>query len=175
MSGIPVFRKQAGNVFLSLLVSVAYLFLGLILLALAYFGFCEARKAYWDHQVKLMCEKEGGIKVYERMPIPREYIDKDGLIRIRSKPKNPAHPLAFEATPTDTFYYEWIEESIKQGGLAVGRHNLKVYRASDKKVLGSMIVYSRSGGDFPTFAHPSSISCPDIQNRPDLLNSIFIK
>ena len=143
--------------------------------ALAYLGFCEARKAYWDHQVKLMCEKDGGIKVYERVPIPREYIDKDGFIRIRSKPKNLAQPLDFEAKLTDAFYYEWVEEPIKQGSLAVGKSTFKAVRASDKKILGSMVVYSRSGGDFPTYAHPSSISCPDVRTRPDPLNLIFIK
>jgi len=135
--------------------------------------FFEGRKVIWDNRVRELCEKEGGVWVYENAQLPQQYFDRDGLVRIPSKSKNPDHPLAFEAKPSDPYYYEWIDEPVVEGYLAVGKHTLNVYRAIDNKVLGRMIVFSRSGGDIPTFAHPSSFSCPEPNNRPDLLRMIF--
>lgn len=160
--------RQRGGVIVKILLFIP-------LLVLLVFGFYEGRKAYWDYQVKAMCEKDGGPVVQEKVPIPNKYIDKDGIIHIPAKPANPNRPLSFEAKPTDAFYYEWINEPIKIGYLAVGKHTLNIIRSSDNKILGSMVVYSRSGGDFPTFAHPSSISCPDTKDQPDLLKLVFLK
>jgi len=145
----------------------------LVLLLLLAIGFFEGRKAYWDYRVKEMCEKDGGTKVFERVSIPSTYLDKDGNIRIPAKPSTPDKPLHFEAKPTDLFYYETIDEPIMSGYLAVGKHTFNVVRASDRKILATMIVYSRSGGDFPTFAHSSSFSCPDPKSRPEPLNATF--
>lgn len=137
------------------------------------FAFYEGRKAYWDYQVRKMCDQDGGVSVYERTPIPKEYVDEDGMIRLPAKPADPGRPLGFEAKSTDRFYYEWIKEPIKSGELSVSRHTFNVVRSRDKRIIGSMIVYSRSGGDFPTFAHPSSTSCPKPATRPDPLDLIF--
>lgn len=144
----------------------------LLLLAVAFF---EGRKAYWDYQVREICKKDGGTKVFERVAIPHKYIDKDGFIQIPAKPSIPDKPLHFEARTTDLFYYEMIDEPIVSGSLAVGKHTFNVVRASDRKILATMIVYSRSGGDFPAFAHPSSFSCPDPKNRTEPLNATFIR
>lgn len=153
-----------------LLIPVA--FVVLLLLAI---GFFEGRKAYWDYRVRGMCEKDGGTRVFERVATPPKYVDKDGFIRIPAKPSIPDQPLHFETKPTDLFYYETIDEPIVSGYLAVGKHTFNVVRASDRKILTTMIVYSRSGGDFPTFAHPSSFSCPDPKNRSEPLNATFIR
>jgi len=147
----------------------------MFLLLLVAVGFFEGRKAYWDYRVKGMCEKDGGTKVFERVAIPPQYVDKDGFIRIPSKPAIPDKPLSFEAKTTDSFYYEAIDTPIVSGYLAVGKHSFNVVRTSDSKILSTMIVYSRSGGDFPTFAHPSSYSCPGAKSRPDPLDATFIK
>lgn len=147
----------------------------LVLLFLVALGFFEGRKAYWDYRVRGMCEKDGGTRVFERVSIPPAYIEKDGTIRIPAKASIPDRPLHFEAKPTDLFYYEMIDEPIASGYLAVGKHTFNVVRTSDRKILATMIVYSRSGGDFPTFAHPSSFSCPDPKNRTEPLNATFIR
>jgi len=147
----------------------------LVVLLLLAIGFFEGRKAYWDSQVRRMCEKDGGTRVFERVAIPPIYLDKDGFIRIPAKPSISDKPLHFEAKPTDLFYYEIVDEPIVSGYLAVGKHAFNVVRASDRKILSTMIVYSRSGGDFPTFVHPSSFSCPDPKNRSEPLNATFIR
>lgn len=147
----------------------------LVLLLALVFAFFEGRKAYWDYRVKEMCERDGGIVVYEKVSIPDKYVDKNGIIRIPQKLPVSGRRQGFEAEATDLFYYEWIDEPIRTGSLAVGRHTLNIIRSTDKKILGSMIIYSRSGGDLPTFAHPSSFSCPDPKARQDPLNMVFVK
>lgn len=147
----------------------------LVVLLLLAVGFFEGRKAYWDYRVKRMCEKDGGVRVFERVAIPPMYVDRDGVIRIPAKPSIPDKPLHFEAKPTDLFYYETIDESIVSGYLAVGKHTFNVVRAIDRKILATMIVYSRSGGDIPAFSHPSSFSCPDPKSRSEPLNATFIR
>ena len=63
----PVRRMRgASTVKLLVLIPVA-----LVLLLLLVVGFFEGRKAYWDSQVREMCEKDGGVKVFETFPITR--------------------------------------------------------------------------------------------------------
>ena len=107
----------------------------LVVLLLLAIGFFEGRKAYWDYRVRGMCEKDGGTRVFERVPIHPTYLDKDGIIRIPAKPSIPDKPLHFEAKQTDLFYYEMIDEPIVSGYLAVGKHTFNLVRASDRKIL----------------------------------------
>jgi len=47
----------------------------LLLLAVAFF---EGRKAYWDYQVRGMCEKDGGVSIYEKVAVTRSQFQKWG-------------------------------------------------------------------------------------------------
>ncbi|MBK8306680.1 MAG: hypothetical protein IPL00_06020 [Gammaproteobacteria bacterium] len=42
------------------------LLLPLILAGLG-IAYCEANKAYWDHRVRELCKKDGGVTVFERI------------------------------------------------------------------------------------------------------------
>lgn len=145
-----------------------------VLLALV-FAFYEGRKAYWDYRIMKLCAEDGGTTVYEKAAIPDKYVDKNGVIKIPPKSNGADGRLHFQAKDTDPFYYEWINEPITTGRLSVEKHTFNIVRASDQRILGRMIVYSRSGGDFPTYAHPSSISCPDPRERKDPLELVFVK
>ena len=154
MSVIPMFRKQAGNVLLSLLASAAYLFFGLVLLTLAYFVYCEARKAYWDRQVKQMCEKDGGVRVYEKEKISRELYKQlggqQGEIPIYSK----------SSTSIDAPYFTEERTSyLHEKDPQVRRSETRYMKMQNNKTLAIYVYYARVGGDFPTFAHPSSQGC----------------
>ncbi|MBK9667618.1 MAG: hypothetical protein IPO61_18090 [Gammaproteobacteria bacterium] len=47
------------------------LLLPLILAGLG-IAYCEANKAYWDHRVRELCKKDGGVTVFERVLLMRE-------------------------------------------------------------------------------------------------------
>jgi hypothetical protein len=93
----------------------------LILLVLLAMGFFEGRKAYWDYQVRGMCEKDGGVKVYERAPLPQKYFDRDGHIRI---------PFDAHATAGDEYFLRTIRTSIVDGHLSVVKHQTQLFRSA---------------------------------------------
>jgi len=172
MSGIPVFRKQAGSVLLSLLASVAYLFLGLVLVTLAYFGFCEARKAYWDHKVRLMCEKDGGLTIYEKVTISRSrnknlFSEVNGILNI---------PYDLIAKPDHAYYAKSEPEKvIRESAPKVWQDEYLHIRKADNKVIARQRYYARRGGDFPIgIAHDSSFSCPTSEQAQKSLQTLFV-
>lgn len=128
----------------------------LVLLAVA---FCEINKAYWDHQVKLMCEKDGGVTVYERVELTKEEYEKNdgenGAIRVPPE----------TSSVTDKYDYasKNVMYELHKSNPNVWRMDGVVYRKFDRKQLGKMVTYSRVGGDFPMGFHSSSFSCGDIK------------
>ena len=122
-----------------------------ILLAAAFLlAGCE--KARLDQQVKELCVKDGGIKVYETVKLPAERFDQWGMV----KPYDPTQ---------------------KENALGVEylyRH--QVFRRSDGKLLGETISYGRGGGDMPGPWEPSSYHCPPTSESSEiaLFKKIFV-
>jgi hypothetical protein len=136
-------------------------------------AFCEANKAYWDHQVKQWCEKDGGVTVFEKTSITSRYMIDEKYIRIPSAPPVGRSPFKWEAKFDDDFYYDIKDNYLKTGYPSIVKTISVVVRASDKKTLGQAVRYSRRGGDFPTgIIHGSSYTCPDGNS---LEESVFIK
>lgn len=138
---------------------------GLLLLWLFVPGYLlYGRTALLDAEVRELCAKDGGVKVYETVKLLAERFDKWGNVRIPSK-RN--------AAPTDEYYYELETTYFRTGNPEVWRSRYWVVRRSDGKVLGESIRYSRRGGDIPGPWHPSSFGCPDTSTQPGIGKSIF--
>jgi hypothetical protein len=128
------------------------------------------KKMYYDAQVREMCEKDGGITVYETVELPNDKFNRWGQINF-FEPEKGENALGGKYT------YKSSTEHIKHGNhfeLSIYRHHTMVYRNYDKKLLGEQISYARRGGDLPGFWHPSSYSCPEF-NGNSLLKKMFIK
>lgn len=125
---------------------------------------CE--KARLDEQVKELCAKDGGVKVFETVRLPAEKFDSHG---------NPMLPAKARSKPGDQYYYELETEYLKTGNPEFWRSRHRVIRASDGKVLGESIRYVRRGGDLPGPWHESSFGCPEIGSEPSLERSIFLR
>ena len=125
----------------------------IVLLILA-IGFYEGRKAYWDAEVRTMCEKDGGIKVFETVKLDRqEYVlllDKFGQL-LPPKQNYTSSKVTIIHTDTSSF--------IRRSSPEVRRDELAIIRRSDNKVLGVSVSYSRVGGDLIAL-HPTYFSCP---------------
>ncbi|WP_154716613.1 hypothetical protein [Sterolibacterium denitrificans] len=141
----------------------SFVFSGLALVSLT--G-CE--KYRLDAEVRELCAKDGGIKVYEKVTLPPEKFDQYGNIRI---------PTKKDAKPSDEYYYDDEDTYFRKGdpydGPNMWRSHTKVVRRSDGKVLGESIRYTRVGGDIPGPWHPSHFSCYDMDIPMDLEKSIF--
>lgn len=117
-------------------------------------GFYEGRKAHWDSKVREMCEKDGGVKIYETVTLDAseysKYINQFGNFVI-PRANNDKNSLLVSK---DSSVY------IRQSNPEVRRNELAVIKNPGGKTLGVRVSYSRVGGDFIAF-HPSIYRCPE--------------
>lgn len=118
-----------------------------------------------DNEVRQLCAKDGGIKVYETVTVPAEMVDEYGAIRIPSKQ---------DAKLSDEYYYESDTTYFRNGNPEMRRSRDRIIRRSDGKVLGEFVYYARRGGDMPGPWHESSFGCPEIRTLPNFERSIFV-
>jgi hypothetical protein len=122
-----------------------------------------------DAQVDELCAKDGGIKVYETVTLPKERFNEWGQFPV---------PSERYAKPTDEYYmvekttYIQGHSNGYDGNLVVYQNHYWIYRKKDQKLLGEDISYARLGGDLPLPAHSSSYRCPE---RNHILEKIFLK
>ncbi|MDK9705272.1 MAG: hypothetical protein OEL20_19275 [Sulfuritalea sp.] len=126
------------------------IFYGLMIASLFLVG-CE--KARLDQQVKELCAKDGGVKVYETVTLSTDMYD-------RYARTNWILPDKSDAKPTDDYYIEIQRHYYKTGNPEMSRRQYRIIRRSDEKVLGESISYGRGGGDLPGPWHGSSYHCP---------------
>ncbi len=143
-----------------------------LVIALLWFGasFWHAggQKIYYDLEVKRLCARDGGVKVYETVKLPAEVYDAYAR-------RNWILPDKVQAKPGDEYYYEVDRHYYRKGEPQMMRRQAKIIRRSDGKVLGEMVRYGRGGGDLPGPWHPSSFTCPRPTEGPYLEPSVFQK
>jgi len=139
-------------------------FIGLLWLA--------AGEKWWlDYQVRELCAKDGGVKVYEAVTLPAERFDKRWQFINFYKPTQGENSLGVEYLfKQDTHYY-------RIGNPEMSRVQYQIYRRSDGKLLGETILYGRGGGDLPGPWHGSSFTCPTYAEAGInvLLQKLFIQ
>lgn len=126
----------------------------------------QGEKWLADQQVRELCAKDGGGRVYETVKLTADKFDQYGQIRI---------PPKQDVKHGDEYYYESSMHYLKKGSPELWQLSFKVYRASDSKLLGEAISYARRGGDMPGPWHESSFGCPGDADITDLKKQIFIK
>ena len=129
---------------------------------------CE--KARLDQQVKALCTKDGGIKVYETVVLTADKFDARGIVVFYN-------PTLGENSLGPEYIFMRMTEDLKTGKPDLRRTHYQIIRRADKKILGETVLYSRRGGDMPGPWHDSHFSCPDPNEAGSvvLINRIFIK
>lgn len=143
-----------------------------MLLLLVSMGGCE--KFQLDERMELLCTQDGGMKVFETVQLPPEMFDQNGDPFPGWRKRQLGDRLGTE------YLYERTEATLKAGNPIEGEGRLlrierRVIRRADSKLLGTSVVYLRSGGDFIAYAHPTSRVCPATHNDNHLIHKIFIK
>jgi hypothetical protein len=136
---------------------------------------CE--KAALDRQVAELCEKDGGVKVYEAVRLPPEMFDRDG----NPFPGWRGRSLGDRLGPA----YRYLRETayLKEGDPnqffsegVLSRYSEKIIRVSDNKLMGESVVYGRTGGEAILLGHPSGTMCPILKSADKtLIRSVFLK
>ena len=128
-----------------------------------------AQGATWqaDKQVRELCAKDGGVRVYETVTLPAaEY---DALKRL-----NFVLPDQSRAQPSDKYYSETERHYFRKGNPEVSRRQYRIIRRSDQKVLGELVFYGRGGGGLPGPWHESGFTCPE-PTQVHFESVVFIK
>ncbi len=146
------FARFQGVSILGMLLAIPVLLLIVFLLTL---GFYEARKAYWDYQVREMCAKDGGIKIYETVNLPPEKFNEWGQV-------NFYRPTQKEQALGSEYQFKENITALKTGDLELLRYHYEVIRRADLKLLSQTVSYQRGGGDLPGPWQSSAFTCPAI-------------
>lgn len=163
----PFFHtNQQGAGVIKLLFLIPLLLIGLIVL---FYIYTELNKAYWDREVRVLCEKDGGVTVYEIVVLsageyPGLFNDR-GVLIIPSKN---------HAKKDDPFFIISNTRILRSGSPEIYRVEQSIIRKKDDKKLSVQVIYVRKGGDFPTgIGHHSSFLCGNDIVDINLLNSVI--
>jgi hypothetical protein len=124
------------------------------------------RNMWLDHQIREMCAKDGGVKVYETVTLPAERFDKYDQIRV---------PHKRYSKPGDEYFYEDDTLYLLKGNPEIWRSIFRIIRRNDEKVMGEAVSYHRRGGGLFGPWHDSSFGCPKNAGDTDLEKQIIIK
>ena len=120
-------------------------------------GYLPGRQSYWDAKVREMCKKDGGVTIYEHVPVSRA--DLKLLGKVDDQIAIPIEDLANPEAPV--YALEKITYLRKEGKPQVWRTEYEIVRRSDKVIVARAVLYTRAGGDFPSPSAGSSFICPD--------------
>lgn len=146
-----------------------WLFVIVALLVHGCAGYVPGRQGYWDAQVREMCVKDGGVKIFERMHVARSQLKRLGTFN-----GNISVPSKEVASRNSPAYAETHVTYIRKGNPQVTRTEHRIIRRHDAALIAKWVVYARFGGDFPSPAHGSSFSCPDLMNISRDLQPLFV-
>lgn len=131
-----------------------------------------------DAEVRRLCGKDGGIKVYEAVFLSADQFDQYGRPRMTYRKDSDGR---YRAWLSEEYYFESKTDFLEGKDdyeVALMRFQSQAIRRSDGKVLGTSVRYVRRGGDVPGPWHPSSFACPPSPTsnaEPNLENSVFQK
>ncbi len=118
-------------------------------------GGCEARKAYYDWRVREMCDRDGGVTVLERKRLSAS--EAQTLGTVGGFLSIPTKDLANPGSPV---YAEDHRTELRASNPEIYRVEERLVWRESAQVFARVVRYTRRGGDFPFFAHPSYFMCP---------------
>lgn len=122
-----------------------------------------------DREVARLCELDGGVHVYEQVPLSKENFGPRGEVFPQYENSPPGQELGPEYT-TDG------ELSVKTGDSPrLWQHRERVIRKADNKLLGEWIGYHRAGGGIWGYMEGNAFSCLQISSKykNDLISKVF--
>jgi len=136
---------------------------------LGWFWLVVGQKLWLNHQVRELCAKDGGVKVYETVTLPPEKFNQWGQ-------PNFFDPTQGENALGSEYIFKRESPDFQNRNSTVFRYHYVVIRRLDQKILGETTSYGRSGGDLPGPWYGSSFHCPDSNKAGEmaLFMGIFI-
>lgn len=138
-----------------------------------------------DRQMKELCEKDGGVRVFEVVTLPASYFDSDGQVKstewVAQETGRAKSERLLRSIGKDEYRVYLDIQILKDGDPVQGdgrlRHrSWKIVRSSDGRLLGEAAQYARSGGDYIYWGHFSQANCPSkFDGLTALLSATLLK
>lgn len=132
-------------------------------LGLGLFWLAFGRVWWVDYQVRKMCARDGGIKIYKTVKLPANQFNPAGQPVIFSKE---------HTKPSDKYYSYSTKKYLNLNQPKIRQIDFKVFRREDEKLLGEVSIFQRGGGGLPGPWAESSYTCPK-KAEAELLSKIF--
>lgn len=131
-------------------------------------GYVPGQQTYWDEKVKEMCERDGGVRIYEQIvvsPSQAASLPKVGeflavMPESLAKPEQPA-------------FIRTRRTQLREGNPSVFRYEQEIIRRSDQHVVGLAVSYTRGGGDVLPLDHPTAFSCPELTRTYEGIHKVY--
>lgn len=137
---------------------------------IAFFLWIAVGRNMWlDAKIKALCAENGGIHVYETVALTPDLLDEKGRIHI---------PLHSSMKPDDKYCYDWLDKTIWKsmlGFVEIDETHYLIIRASDQKILGEKVYYSRHGIGLPVYWHTRSRTMCPFPSGDDVEDHVFVK
>ena len=145
----------------------------LALATIALFG-CE--RYGLDKKMQELCEKDGGVNVFQKVVLPSKAFGADGIPFSRYWLDSTLIGTTNRLGPN--YRYVVSERVLKAGDPMKGQGQLvrrteRIYRVEDQTLLGESVWYGRAGGDLIVLEHFSTAGCPSPVES--LLTAVFVK
>lgn len=124
---------------------------------------CEQARV--DAQMEELCKRDGGIKIYEKISLPKEDFDQGGV------------PTLFNGWNQTQSGYMFVSkfEEIKSSKPTLSKTTASIIRERDGKALGTYIYYTRIGGLILTLGSDPARNCPSNARESIFLKTIFVQ
>jgi hypothetical protein len=128
---------------------------------------CTSEKNRLDAEAKRVCAIDGGIKVFEKVTLPPEKFHPNGVPRISSIDDQ---GFGYFRTASQRNLKSNFDEPT------LIRHEYRVIRSSDKKVVAISVVYRRRGGSWwDGLMEGDGFTCPGDEVNTTFMQQVFIK
>ena len=138
-----------------------------VLMMLSLLSACERAKTKLDGEVDRLCAIDGGVHIYETVTLPKENFGPNGEVFPQYRWKR-----LDSGRYGSEYTYDSADAVVVSGDPALQRINSRILRKKDGRLLGEVVIYRRSGGDFPGPWEPSTYSCPKGRGA-DLESQLF--
>jgi hypothetical protein len=154
-------------------IGVGILF-GIVILIGLWWALPSFLQARADATVREMCAKDGQVKVYETVRLPKTRFVGNSVV---FNGTGPIPPREERKKTTDEYVFKsnktWIIDQRSFGPAAWRLHD-SLIRTADGKVLGESVVYARIGGDPIGPWQQSSFLCPPGADIAAVVRQVFI-
>jgi hypothetical protein len=148
--------------------------IGVLLCAGPMLALTACERLALDQQLKELCRKDGHVKIYETVTLPKQAFDQNNNVLQSTTAINGQATTVVAGAYSVKFQFFVLKagDPLKGQGL-LQRQSSQIIRISDGRVMAESVQYVRAGGDGLHIGHHTTNTCPLMDGG--LVQMVFIK